>query len=118
MKVYKLDGKARCTVCGGVATLYVDVLDTPICRKCGVEMYRELGTHFVPRAVPNVILRTEKDHRPLSAPLYEKVEKADRKMEEGSDTVHAPFKTPKSPNFKTSFKHKKSNVFKRIRRNK
>ena len=70
MKVYKLEGKTRCAECGENAELYLDVLDTPLCKKCGVKLYKELGIHFVPRAVPNVILRSEKQDAPLSHILY------------------------------------------------
>ena len=70
MKVYKLEGKTRCAECGENAELYLDVLDTPLCKKCGVKLYKELGIHFVPRAVPNVILRSEKQDAPLSHLLY------------------------------------------------
>ena len=70
MKVYKLEGKTRCAECGENAELYLDVLDTALCKKCGVKLYKELGIHFVPRAVPNVILRSEKQDAPLSHLLY------------------------------------------------
>lgn len=70
MKVYKLEGKTRCAECGENAELYLDVLDIPLCKKCGVKLYKELGIHFVPRAVPNVILRSEKQDAPLSHLLY------------------------------------------------
>lgn len=70
MKVYKLEGKTRCAECGENAELYLDTLDTALCKKCGVKLYKELGIHFVPRAVPNVILRSEKQDTPLSHLLY------------------------------------------------
>ena len=70
MKVYKLEGKIHCAECGEKAELYLDTLDTALCKKCGVKLYRELGFHFVPRAVPNVILRSEKQDLPLSHLLY------------------------------------------------
>ena len=70
MKVYKLEGKTRCAECGENAELYLDTLDTALCKKCGVKLYKELGIHFVPRAVPNVILRSEKQDAPLSHLLY------------------------------------------------
>ncbi len=70
MKVYKLEGKTRCAECGENAELYLDVLDATLCKKCGVKLYKELGIHFVPRAVPNVILRSEKQDAPLSHLLY------------------------------------------------
>ena len=70
MKVYKLEGKTRCAECGESAELYLDVLDITLCKKCGVKLYTELGAHFVPRAVPNVILRSEKQDAPLSHLLY------------------------------------------------
>lgn len=79
MKVYKLEGKTRCVECGENAELYLDVLDTPLCKKCGVKLYKELGIHFVPRAVPNVILRSEKQDAPLSHLLYKD------KEEKGAD---------------------------------
>ena len=77
MKVYKLEGKTRCAECGENAELYLDVLDTPLCKKCGVKLYKELGIHFVPRAVPNVILRSEKQDAPLSHLLYKDKEEKD-----------------------------------------
>ena len=70
MKVYKLEGKTRCAECGETAELYLDALDIALCKKCGVKLYKELGIHFVPRAVPNVILRSEKQDAPLSHLLY------------------------------------------------
>ena len=70
MKVYKLEGKIHCAECGEKAELYLDTLDTALCKKCGVKLYKELGFHFVPRAVPNVILRSEKQDAPLSHLLY------------------------------------------------
>ena len=70
MKVYKLEGKIHCAECGEKAELYLDTLDTALCKKCGVKLYKELGIHFVPRAVPNVILRSEKQDAPLSHLLY------------------------------------------------
>lgn len=77
MKVYKLEGKTRCAECGENAELYLDVLDTPLCKKCGVKLYKELGIHFVPRAVPNVILRSEKQDAPLSHLLYKDQDEKD-----------------------------------------
>lgn len=79
MKVYKLEGKTRCAECGENAELYLDVLDTTLCKKCGVKLYKELGIHFIPRAVPNVILRSEKQDAPLSHLLYKD------KEEKGAD---------------------------------
>lgn len=73
MKVYKLEGNARCAVCGERADLYIDVLDTTVCRRCGEEMYRQLGVHFVPRSVPNVILRSDKLNAPLGVALDDTV---------------------------------------------
>ena len=82
MKVYKLEGKTRCAECGENAELYLDVLDTALCRKCGVKLYKELGVHFVPRAVPNVILRSEKQDAPLSHLLYK--DKEEEKKDKGN----------------------------------
>ena len=78
MKVYKLEGKIHCAECGEKAELYLDTLDTALCKKCGVKLYKELGTHIVPRAVPNVILRSEKQDLPLSHLLYKEEEKKDK----------------------------------------
>lgn len=77
MKVYKLEGKTRCAECGENAELYLDTLDTALCKKCGVKLYKELGIHFVPRAVPNVILRSEKQDAPLSYLLYKDKDEKD-----------------------------------------
>lgn len=71
MKVYKLKGSAKCVFCGEGADLYIDGLHVTVCRKCGVALYKSLGEHFVPRAVPNVILRGEKQYKPLSM-VYDK----------------------------------------------
>ena len=78
MKVYRLEGKIHCAECGEKAELYLDTLDTALCKKCGVKLYKELGFHFVPRAVPNVILRSEKQDLPLSHLLYKEEEKKDK----------------------------------------
>ena len=86
MKVYKLEGKTRCAECGENAELYLDVLDTALCKKCGVKLYKELGIHFVPRAVPNVILRSEKQDAPLSHLLYKEKEKKDKGKVEDNPT--------------------------------
>ena len=93
MKVYKLEGKTRCAECGENAELYLDVLDTPLCKKCGVKLYKELGIHFVPRAVPNVILRSEKQDAPLSHLLYKEEEKKDKgKVEDNKAKNNHPTK--------------------------
>ena len=93
MKVYKLEGKTRCAECGEKAELYLDTLDTALCKKCGVKLYRELGTHIVPRAVPNVILRSEKQDLPLSHLLYKEEEKKDKgKVEDNKAKDNYPTK--------------------------
>ena len=79
MRVYKLQGKAKCVFCGEGADLYIDEIHVTVCRKCGVALYKNLGEHFVPRAVPNVILRSEKQDAPLSHLLYKD------KEEKGAD---------------------------------
>ena len=71
MKVYKLQGKAKCAFCEESADLYVDEVHLTVCRKCGVALYKNLGEHFVPKAVPNVVIRNEKQYRPLSTILIE-----------------------------------------------
>ena len=86
MKVYKLEGKIHCAECGEKAELYLDTLDTALCKKCGVKLYKELGTHIVPRAVPNVILRSEKQDLPLSHLLYKEEEKKDKGKVEDNPT--------------------------------
>ena len=93
MKVYKLEGKIHCAECGEKAELYLDTLDTALCKKCGVKLYRELGTHIVPRAVPNVILRSEKQDLPLSHLLYKEEEKKDKgKVEDNKANDNYPTK--------------------------
>ena len=100
MKVYKLEGKTRCAECGEKAELYLDVLDTPLCKKCGVKLYKELGIHFVPRAVPNVILRSEKQDAPLSHLLYKD------KDEKGADKGKVE-DNPTKDNYPTKDNHSK-----------
>lgn len=93
MKVYKLEGKIHCAECGEKAELYLDTLDTALCKKCGVKLYKELGTHIVPRAVPNVILRSEKQDLPLSHLLYKEEEKKDKgKVEDNKAKDNYPTK--------------------------
>ena len=93
MKVYKLEGKIHCAECGEKAELYLDTLDTALCKKCGVKLYKELGTHIVPRAVPNVILRSEKQDLPLSHLLYKEEEKKDKgKVEDNKAKDNHPKK--------------------------
>ncbi len=59
MKIYRLNGNKSCSVCESQAELYCDALDFCLCKKCAVEFYRAMGEHLVPRAIPNVILRSE-----------------------------------------------------------
>ncbi len=113
MKVYKLEGETKCAICGEVAGLYVDVTDTPICRKCGVELYRELGVHFVPRAVPNIVLRSEKSGLPLSASLYAKQDQSSIEKEE--TTICIPRKISSNTQQKKPLKNQfNPNIFKII----
>lgn len=60
MKVYRLRGKKNCDVCSNDADFYVDGLDAVLCKDCALELYKNLGTLFIPRSIPNVILRSEK----------------------------------------------------------
>ncbi len=60
MKVYRLRGKKNCDVCTNDADFYVDGLDAAMCKDCALELYKSLGMHFIPRSIPNVILRSEK----------------------------------------------------------
>ena len=107
MKVYKLQGKAKCVFCGEGADLYVDEVHITVCRKCGVALYKNLGEHFVPRAVPNVIMRSEKQYRPLSTILTEEVEENQKDTIE--ETIIFEEKQRKTKdifrNIKTKFKH-------------
>ena len=110
MKVYKLQGKAKCVFCGESADLYVDGLHIAVCRKCGVNLYKNLGEHFVPRAVPNVMIRNEKQYRPLSIVLDES--KVETPMEKAKEK-HT--KARKTKEFFEKFKNKMkkfSNIFK------
>lgn len=109
MKVYKLEGNARCAVCGERADLYIDVLDTTVCRKCGVEMYRQLGVHFVPRSVPNVILRSDKLNAPLGVALDDTV-----KGKTVDEKENIPSKENKISTHKTTILQRK--IAKKIRR--
>ncbi len=60
MKIYKIIGNKNCSQCENQAEFYCDTLDFCLCKKCAVELYRAMGEHLVPRAIPNVILRSEK----------------------------------------------------------
>ena len=86
MKVYKLKGSAKCVFCGEGADLYIDGLHVTVCRKCGVALYKNLGEHFVPKAVPNVVIRNEKQYKPLSTILIEDTAQNDT-TEEGTQTI-------------------------------
>lgn len=65
MKTYSIDGIIRCETCGNDADYYLDVLHVSLCKRCALELYRSLGERFIPRAVPNMILRAEGRHKSL-----------------------------------------------------
>ena len=88
MKVYKLKGNAKCVFCGEGADLYIDGVHVTVCRRCGVSLYKSLGEHFVPRAVPNVILRSEKQYRPLTM-VYDVEAEAKKKPETHTQEIKA-----------------------------
>ena len=104
MNVYKLQGKAKCVFCGEDAGLYVDEVDITVCRKCGVTLYKKLGEHFVPSAVPNVILRNEKQYRPLwRFDEEEKTEDKDRAKTEITYQCRLKNRKPKKRRYKRQF---------------
>ncbi len=103
MKVYKLEGHKKCAICGEDAGLYIDVLDVTLCRKCGVNLYKELGVHFIPRAVPNVILRGEKLQRPLSSALYEEKDNPPEENSAKKESISA-----KTHYHKTYFRYRRN----------
>lgn len=59
MQIYKLYGNKNCGACGENADYYLEVLDVCLCKNCALELYKGLGVHFVPKAIPNVVLRHE-----------------------------------------------------------
>lgn len=110
MRVYKLQGKAKCVFCGEGADLYIDEIHVTVCRKCGVALYKNLGEHFVPRAVPNVILRSEKQYKPLSH-VFEDAE--DKKAEETEEKIIN--ETAKEENIKSTKENKIKKIFLQIK---
>lgn len=111
MKVYKLQGKAKCAFCEESADLYVDEVHLTVCRKCGVALYKNLGEHFVPKAVPNVVIRNEKQYRPLSTILIEDTAQKDT-TEEGTQTIIFEEKDRKTKEIFKAFKTKFKDFFK------
>lgn len=109
MRVYKLQGKAKCVFCGEGADLYIDEIHVTVCRKCGVALYKNLGEHFVPRAVPNVILRSEKQYKPLSHVF----EDAKDKPEETEEKIIN--ETAKEENIKSTKENKIKKIFLQIK---
>lgn len=110
MRVYKLQGKAKCVFCGEGADLYIDEIHVTVCRKCGVALYKNLGEHFVPRAVPNVILRSEKQYKPLSH-VFEDAK--DKKPEETEEKIIN--ETAKEENIKSTKENKIKKIFLQIK---
>ena len=110
MRVYKLQGKAKCVFCGEGADLYIDEIHVTVCRKCGVALYKNLGEHFVPRAVPNVILRSEKQYKPLSQ-VFEDAK--DKKPEETEEKIIN--ETAKEENIKSTKENKIKKIFLQIK---
>lgn len=110
MRVYKLQGKAKCVFCGEGADLYIDEIHVTVCRKCGVALYKNLGEHFVPRAVPNVILRSEKQYKPLSH-VFEDAK--DKKAEETEEKIIN--ETAKEENIKSTKENKIKKIFLQIK---
>lgn len=69
MKLQK-ETSGVCCECGCGADYYLDTDGgLLLCKKCALELYRLLGGQFVPRAVQNVILRSEKGAQSASFPL-------------------------------------------------
>lgn len=110
MRVYKLQGKAKCVFCGEGADLYIDEIHVTVCRKCGVALYKNLGEHFVPRAVPNVILRSDKQYKPLSH-IFEDAK--DKKPEETEEKIIN--ETAKEENIKSTKENKIKKIFLQIK---
>ena len=81
-----------------------------MCRKCGVALYKNLGEHFVPRAVPNVILRSEKQYKPLSH-VFEDAK--DKKAEETEEKIIN--ETAKEENIKSTKENKIKKIFLQIK---
>lgn len=110
MRVYKLQGKSKCVFCGEGADLYIDEIHVTVCRKCGVALYKNLGEHFVPRAVPNVILRSEKQYKPLSH-VFEDAK--GKKAEETEEKIIN--ETAKEENIKSTKENKIKKIFLQIK---
>ena len=110
MRVYKLQGTSKCVFCGEGADLYIDEIHVTVCRKCGVALYKNLGEHFVPRAVPNVILRSEKQYKPLSH-VFEDAK--DKKAEETEEKIIN--ETAKEENIKSTKENKIKKIFLQIK---
>ncbi|MBR7162836.1 MAG: hypothetical protein IKD35_02570 [Clostridia bacterium] len=114
MKVYKLQGKAKCVFCGEGAELYVDGLNVTICRKCGVVLYKNLGEHFVPRAVPNMMLKNERQYRPLSSILIDEEKPQESNTEKTTEVFEK--KDRKTKEIFKRFKNRLKNFFKGVKK--
>ncbi len=86
MKTYRIDGIIRCEGCGKEADYYLDVLHVPLCKRCALELYRSLGERFIPRAVPNMLLRAEERYKSLAESAEISAEEINIAMKNKGDT--------------------------------
>ncbi len=110
MKTYRIDGKIRCETCGEDADYYVDLLHVSLCKRCALTLYRSLGERFIPRAVPNMILRAEERYKSL----YDGAEiKADEIKNEIKGDTPVVERRNKWQSFKTNLSLKSSKISKK-----
>lgn len=60
MIAVRIEGNRVCDGCEKNAEFYVNPKELYLCRSCALELYKSLGVFFVPRAIPNVVLRAER----------------------------------------------------------
>lgn len=107
MKTYRIDGIIRCETCGNDADYYVDVLHVSLCKRCALELYRSLGERFIPKAVPNMILRAEGKYKTLDEAIDISAEEIVNKSKNKGDTPENTRRN-KWQSFKTKSSEKSS----------
>lgn len=58
--INKLSQNIICKCCNRIAIFEIEELNVHLCNECSLRLYKSLAIEFVPRSIPNVIMRAEK----------------------------------------------------------
>lgn len=54
----------KCSCCDSDADIFLHQMDGVfLCKKCALDIYKSLAVEFVPKAIPNVVLKAERQER-------------------------------------------------------